>query len=115
MEDPVVDPLIPPFPLMDHEKVAPSTPLDTVYSFPAIPEHTVTGPLMVHDGTALTVTVFVHVAVQLADVVDVTVSVYELALPAVTLTDEPVVEPTIVPPAEIDQLKVVPPVFDDTV
>ena len=87
MEDPVVDPLIEPLPLIDHAKVA-LVLLETVYPFD-VEAQTGSGPEIVHDGLSIAA-VFVHVDVQ-PIFVAVTVSVYEPELPAVTFTDEPVV------------------------
>ena len=112
-DEPVVDPLIEPLPLIAQLKLAPPSLLATVYVFPDDPEHTGSGPLIVQVGAGFTVTVFVQVLLQPPAEV-VTVNVYELAAPAVTSTAEPVVEPTMVPP-EIDQLKLEPPRSDETV
>jgi hypothetical protein len=89
-------------PVIDQEYVAPAV-AGTEAEFPVDPTHTVEAAVIVELGVGLTVTVSVQVLWQLLPSVTVSVSVKEAPVPAVTLTDWLVVEPTIVPP-ETDQL-----------
>ena len=67
--------------------------------------HTGSGPVMEHEGSGLMVTILLQVV--LAWLVEtVAVNVNDPDAPAVTETDEPVVDPLIVPLPLIDQLKV---------
>jgi uncharacterized UPF0146 family protein len=107
IEEPVVEPMIVPLPEMTVEKVAPATLLVRLKMVPVAPVHRASGPVIVQVGPGFTVTVLVQVAEQpLA--VTVVVSVKEPAAPAVTLIEEPVVEPTIVPLPEMTVEKVAP-------
>jgi hypothetical protein len=106
-EEPVDEPGMVPFPEIVQAKVAPATLLVTENVFPVEPGQRLSGPVMVQVGCALTVTVFVQVAMHPFRLT-VAVSVKLPAAPAVTDTLEPVVEPTIVPLPLTDQLKVEP-------
>ena len=68
---------------------------------PADPEHTDAGPVIIEAGSALTVTVLVQVELQVvvhfAAGVVVSVSVKVPVAPALTVTEEQVVDPEIVP------------------
>ena len=75
------------------------------------PEQVEEGPVMVDEGPEMTLTSFVQVELQpepQLPVVVVSVNVNEPAAPAVTFTDDPVVQPTIEPFPEIDQAYVKP-------
>ena len=84
-----------PSPLIDHAQVNPAGPL---YVLPVELAHTASGPVIKHDGKAFTVTVFVLVDEHPVALVVVNVRVNVPGLPAVTITEEPVlVELTMVP------------------
>ena len=70
------------------------------------PEQVDDGPVIVDEAPGMTLTSFVQVELQpepQLPVVVVSVNVNEPAAPAVTFTDDPVVQPTIEPFPEIDQ------------
>jgi hypothetical protein len=105
-DEPVVGPTIEPLPLIDQLCVAPAGAVE-VYVLPIEPAHTGIGPSMLQLGLAFTVTVLLHMPAQPLSMM-LSVTVNEPAEPAVTVTDEPVVGPTIEPSPLIDQLCVAP-------
>src|SRR5512140_722100 len=95
------------------EKVAPGTSLE-IANVPVEPEQIERGPVIEQSGTGFTVTVFVQVLEQFV-AVTVVVSVNEPAAPALTVTVETVVEPTIVPLPEMAVENVAPATLLDRV
>ena len=77
--------------------------METQYWFPVEPVQTAFAPVISQVALALTVTVFSQLPGQLSRVTS-RCSVKLPAAPAVTLTEDPVTEPTMVPLPVMDQL-----------